>query len=66
MTGKKDAPVKVLIAIGLEEALVEQVRAVDPCLEVTVLDRDAAWLLQGRPLPPKVDAEAAPPWRTGG
>ncbi len=51
--------VKVLIAIGLEEALVEQVRAVDPRLEVTVLDRDAAWLLRGRPLPPEVDAEAA-------
>jgi len=51
--------VKVLIAIGLEKALVEQVRAVDPRLEVTVLDRDAAWLLWGRPLPPKVDAEAA-------
>ena len=50
---------KVLIAIGLEKALVEQVRAVDPRLEVTVLDRDAAWLLWGRPLPPKVDAEAA-------
>jgi D-2-hydroxyacid dehydrogenase (NADP+) len=51
--------VKVLIAIGLEEALVEQVRAVDPRLEVTVLDRDAIWLLQGRPLPPRVDAAAA-------
>jgi D-2-hydroxyacid dehydrogenase (NADP+) len=51
--------VKVLIAIELEEALVEQVRAVDPRLEVSVLDRDAAWLLRGRPLLPEVDAEAA-------
>ena len=49
---------KVLIAIGLEEALVEQVRAVDPRLEVSVLDRDAAWALRGRPLPTDVDAEA--------
>ena len=50
---------KVLIAIGLNEELVEQVRAVDPCVEVNVLDREASLLLRGRSLPPDVDAEAA-------
>lgn len=49
---------KVLIAIGLNEELVDQVRAVDSCLEVTVLDREAGLLLRGRPLRPEVDAEA--------
>jgi phosphoglycerate dehydrogenase-like enzyme len=59
MADEEMARVKVLIALPLEEALVEQVRAVDPRLDVSVLDRDAAWLLGGRPLPPDFDAEAA-------
>jgi hypothetical protein len=50
--------VNVLVTIGLEEALVEQVQAVDPRLEVSVLDREAALLFWGRPLPPEVDREA--------
>ncbi len=50
---------KVLLAIGLNEELVEQVRAVDPRLEVSVLDNEAALLLRNRPLPPELDAEAA-------
>jgi phosphoglycerate dehydrogenase-like enzyme len=53
------APVKVLITLPLDEAFVEQVRAVDQRLEVSLLDRDAALLLSGRPLPPDFDSEAA-------
>jgi len=51
--------VKVLIAIELAGALVQQVRAVDPRLEVSALNREASLLFRGRPLPPEVDAEAA-------
>ena len=47
------------MAIGLNEELVQQVRDVDPRLEVGVLDREAGLLLRGRPLPPEVDTEAA-------
>jgi phosphoglycerate dehydrogenase-like enzyme len=50
--------VNVLVTIGLEEALVEQIRAVDPRLEVSVLDREAGLLFWGRPLPPEADREA--------
>jgi phosphoglycerate dehydrogenase-like enzyme len=50
--------VKVLIAIGLNEEFVEQVRAVDTRLEVSLLDREATWLFQGRPLSSEVDREA--------
>jgi len=57
MTGRGRA-VKVLIAIGLNEELVDEVRAVDPRLEVSVLDTEAGLLLRGRPSPPEVDAEA--------
>jgi len=50
--------VKVLVTIRLDEAFVEQVRAVDPRLEVSILDQEAALLFSRRPLPPEVDREA--------
>jgi len=56
MTG---CSVKVLLAIGLNEELVQQVRHVDPRLEVSVLGREAGLLLRSRSLPPEIDAEAA-------
>jgi phosphoglycerate dehydrogenase-like enzyme len=55
----KETLVKVLIALPLDEAFVEQVRAVDQRLEVSLLERDAALLLSGRPLPSGFDVEAA-------
>lgn len=54
----KGRSVKVLLAIRLDDELVRQVRAVDPRLDVSVLDRETGQLFRGQPLPVGTDAKA--------
>jgi len=51
--------VNVLSTIALDDALLQQIRDVDPRLKVTVLDQEACLLFWGRPLSPGADAAGA-------
>ncbi|HUS81886.1 MAG TPA: D-2-hydroxyacid dehydrogenase [Dehalococcoidia bacterium] len=46
---EKPHPIKVLLAVGLDPKLLEDVRNVDPRLEICVLDRETIPLFWGRP-----------------
>ena len=46
---EKPHPIKVLLAVGLDPKLLEDVRNVDPRLEISVLDRETIPLFWGRP-----------------